>query len=61
MNDTIFYQILKVRDTGLVNMFDYIGVQRVAFENEFYELVNYIEEDKRAYINFILHGPTKSS
>ncbi len=61
MNDTIFSQILKVRDTGLVNMFDYIGVQRIAFENEFYELVNYIEEDKRAYINFILRGPTKSS
>ena len=58
MNDTIFSQILKVRDTGLVNMFDYIGVQRIAFENEMYELVNYIEEDKRAYINFILHGPT---
>ncbi len=61
MNDTIFSQILKVRDTGLVNMFDYIGVQRIAFENELYELVNFIEEDKRAYINFILHGHAKSS
>jgi len=48
-------QIQKVRATGLVNMLDIKGVQRVAFDNEFYELVCLIEDDKQAYINFIFH------
>ena len=49
-------QILAVRDTGLVNMFDVNGVQCVAFDNDYYELVCFIEENKKDYVNFILHG-----
>ncbi len=49
-------QILAVRDTGLVNMFDVNGVQRVAFENDYYELVCFIEENKKDYVKFILNG-----
>ena len=49
-------QILAVRDTGLVNMFDVEGVQRVAFDNDYYELVCFIEENKKDYVNFILYG-----
>ena len=49
-------QILAVRDTGLVNMFNVNGVQRIAFENDYYELVCFIEENKKDYANFILHG-----
>ena len=49
-------QILAVRDTGLVNMCDVNGVQRVAFDNDYYELVCFIEENKKDYVNFILHG-----
>ncbi|MBR6278452.1 MAG: DUF5049 domain-containing protein [Bacteroidales bacterium] len=47
ITEEIKEQILKVRATGLVNMLDINGVQRVAFDNDFYELVCLIEEDKR--------------
>ena len=56
MNEQIKEQILKVRDTGLTNMFDTNAVQRIAFEMELYELVTFIEENKKAYVHFILTG-----
>ena len=56
INEEIKEQILAVRATGLVNMLDINGVQRVAFENDFYDLVCFIEENKKAYADFILHG-----
>ena len=56
MSEQIKEQILKVRDTGLTNMFDTIAVQRIAFEMELYELVSFIEEYKKAYVHFILTG-----
>lgn len=45
-----------MRDTGLTNMFDIYMVQRLAYENDFYELVNFIEENKKEYVHFILYG-----
>lgn len=56
MNQKIKEQILAVRETGLTNMFDTKAVQKIAFEMEFYELVNFLEEDKKSYVNFILYG-----
>ena len=56
MNETIFTQIMDIRDSGRVNMFDVPAVQRIAFEKGFYELVCYIEEDRAAYVRFILTG-----
>ena len=56
MDKKVKEQILKVRDTGLTNMFDLNAVQRIAFEMDFYELVNFIEENKAAYVRFILTG-----
>ena len=56
MNETIFTQIMDIRDSGRVNMFDIPAVQRMAFEMGFYELVCFIEEDRAAYIRFILTG-----
>ena len=49
-------QILQVRDTGEVNMFDLRGVQRVANDNDLFELVDYLEEkeNRGIYFNFIL-------
>ena len=41
---------------GLTNMFDIYMVQRLAYENDFYELVNFIEENKEEYVHFILYG-----
>lgn len=56
MTDKMREQILAIRDTGLTNMFDLNAVQRLAFERGFYELVNFIEEDRKAYVRFILTG-----
>ena len=56
MNETIFTQIMDIRDSGRVNMFDTPAVQRMAFEMGFYELVYFIEEDRAAYVRFILTG-----
>lgn len=58
MTPKIKEQILAVRATAKTNMFDINAVQRVAFEMEFYELVNFIEEDRKAYGRFILTGDT---
>ena len=56
MTDKIREQILAVRNTGLTNMFDLYAVQRIAYDMDFYELVNLIEEEKTAYVHFILTG-----
>ena len=54
MNEKIVSQIRDIRDSGRVNMFDIPGVQCMAFKMGFYELVCFIEEDRAAYIRFIL-------
>jgi len=59
MTDKVRKQILAVRDTGLTNMFDLNSVQRIAYEMDFYELVTFIEEEKAAYVRFILTGETE--
>lgn len=56
MNQKIKEQILAVRDTGLTNMFDVRAVQRIAYEMNFYELVDFLEENQKAYVHFIMHG-----
>ena len=56
MNEKIVSQIMDIRNSGRVNMFDVPGVQRMAFEMGFYELVCFIEEDRVAYVRFILTG-----
>ena len=47
MTETIKDQILAIRDTGLTNMFDVNAVQRLAYERDFYELVVYLEENRK--------------
>lgn len=54
MNETVFSQIMDIRDFGRVNMFYIPAVQRMAFEMGFYELICFIEEDRAAYVRFIL-------
>ena len=56
MNEKVVSQIMDIRDSGQVNMFDVPAVQRIAFEKGFYELVCYIEEDRAAYVRSILTG-----
>lgn len=56
MTDKVREQIMTVRKTGLTNMFDLNAVQRIAYDMDFFELVNFIEEEKPAYVRFILTG-----
>ena len=56
MTDKIMKQILAVRDTGLTNMFDVNAAQRIANDMGFFELVVYLEDNRREYTNFILTG-----
>lgn len=56
MTDAVREQILAIRDSGRTNMFDTNMVQRLAYENGYYELVCYIEEHRREYAHFIMTG-----
>lgn len=56
MTEKIFEQIMAIRDSGETNMFDVKTVQYIAFREEFYELVVYLEEHRKEYVNFILTG-----
>lgn len=56
MSDEIFKQILSIRDSGKTNMFDKNMVQKIAFEQGFYELVIYLEEHTKEYVHFIMYG-----
>lgn len=59
INPTVKEQILAVRASGRTNMLDTNAVQRVAYEMDFYELVCFIEDDRRAYARFIMTGSTE--
>lgn len=52
-------QIMAVRDSGLVNMLDTKGVQRVADGMGFYDLVVFIEEQRAEYWRFIMDGDVR--
>jgi len=56
MDSTIKEQIMAVKKTGETNMLDVNAVQRIAYDMEFYELVNFIEDDRKAYSRFIMTG-----
>ena len=56
MNTKIKEQILAIRATGRTNMFDVPMVQYIANEMHFYELVVYLEEHRKEYVQFILTG-----
>lgn len=56
MNEKVVSQIIDIRDSGRVNMFDVPAVQRMAFKMEFYELICFIEENRATYVRFILTG-----
>ncbi len=56
LGEILFNQIMDVRDSGLTNMLDKNGVQRVAYDNDFHELVCFIEDHPDTYVRFILCG-----
>ncbi len=54
--DRIVEQIMAIRTSGEINMFDIKGVQHIAHGRQFYELVVLLEEFPEKYTEFILHG-----
>jgi hypothetical protein len=56
MTEKLKEQILAIRDTGRTNMLDVNMVQMIAFEMEFYQLVDFIEEHRTEYVRFIMAG-----
>jgi len=59
VDTTILEQIMAVRATGEANMLDTNAVMYIANREEFYELVVFIMDHKRAYVNFILYGDVR--
>jgi len=56
MTEKIREQIMAIRDSGETNMFDVKTVQYLAFQRNYYELVNYLEEHRKEYVHFIMTG-----
>lgn len=56
MSETVKEQILAVRDTALTNMFDIPVAQKIASDMGYFELVLFLEENRKAYVQFILTG-----
>ena len=56
MDEKVISQIMQVRSGGQANMLDIYAVQRIAFDSGFYELVTFIEENRKAYVHFIMTG-----
>ena len=50
MNEKIREQILAICKTGRTNMFDVPMVQYIANEMRFYELVVFLEEHRKEYV-----------
>ena len=52
-NKTIQFQFEEVRTTGLVNMLDYTGVQRIAMMLGYSELVYFIKNYQKEYFDLL--------
>lgn len=61
MTEIVKQQILSIRASGAANMFDTITVQRLAFESGYYELADFIENDRKGYACFILTGEAEET
>ena len=56
MTEKVFRQLMQVREEGKSNMLDLKAVQRIAFEEELFDLVLYIEDHPKEYFHFIMTG-----
>ena len=56
MTEKVRDQILQIRGSGATNMLAVNTVQRIAYERGFYDLVNYIEDNRKGYVHFIFTG-----
>jgi len=56
VSDKVYEQIMAVRASGECNMLDTTAVQRYAHDNDMYDLVIFIEDNKVDYVDFIMRG-----
>jgi len=56
LNEAIKTAIFEIRNSAQTNMFDANTVQRIAFDLGYYELVDFIETNRKGYAHFILTG-----
>ena len=56
MTDRVYSQLIDIRNSGETNMIDYLAVQQIAFDREYFELVMYIEDHKKEYVHFVIYG-----
>lgn len=56
MTERIKDQILLIRETGITNMFDLGMVRALGKELDMTELIEFIENNSKAYTHFILTG-----
>lgn len=56
MTEKVRDQILQIRASGETNMLAVNTVQRIAYECGFFDLVNYIEDNRKGYVHFIFTG-----
>ena len=54
--DRIRQQVLQIRNTGEVNMFDIENVKRLAYYYNCHDLFDYLTTDRASYVNLILTG-----
>lgn len=59
MSDKVYDQIIEIQRSGETNMFDTNMVQVLADKKGFFELVVFLEEHKKEYVDFILSGKRK--
>lgn len=59
MSEAVKEQIFAVRDTALTNMFDIPAVQKIASNMGYFELVIFLEENRKTYVQFILTGESE--
>lgn len=54
--DRIRQQVLQIRNTGEVNMFDIENVKRLAYYYNCHDLIDYLTTEWAGYVNLILTG-----
>jgi hypothetical protein len=59
MTEVIKKQILDIRDSGETNMFDVSRVRIISLRKGYFELLEFLENNKNAYVRFILTGEEK--
>ena len=58
---TALEQLLAIRDSGETNMFAFNTVQRIAYDNDYFELVNWMEEHRAEYGKLIIYGADETA